>query len=412
MAFAVPSPGPSWPGRLLPMPAGPRMRVLAVLSTSNQMYSGMGRAFFELTARLSERIDFEIAIDDRDPRNLELVRSFGRDHEIPVHVGTALDSPRSLDTFSSDLPDLLGRDDWDLVETICWANSATNAAVLRGLGNRALAYTPHYQPTWTAQMTPEVATFADDIHHRIARRADAVLCVSPSERAIVQAQTHGRNNCRYVANGVDIDAFRPGPTERKPQFLFVGDLAEPRKRFDRIQAIFPRLLSNHPNLKLIVIGNGSGEALGRISLDLQPACDLRGYVSESELRQAYAESRGVFLLSDYEAFGLPILEALISGTPVFLGDLDVTRSLFESYAGAKFCPLEDPEATAAIILQTLSLGPDAILETLADRDRIGADFNWDALAIRKWQALAAAWFTRHHVDRPFQGPKVGRSAIA
>ena len=43
-----------------PVPAGPRMRVLSVLSSSNQMYSGIGRAVFELTARLRERVDFEI----------------------------------------------------------------------------------------------------------------------------------------------------------------------------------------------------------------------------------------------------------------------------------------------------------------------------------------------------------------
>jgi glycosyltransferase involved in cell wall biosynthesis len=403
--------GPSRPRRLLPVAAGPRMRVLSVLSSSNQMYSGIGRAVFELTARLTERIDFEIAIDDRNRKNLDLVMAFGLEHDIPVHVGPGLDSPRSLDTYSSDLPELLARDDWDLVEAICWANSATNAAVLRDLGDRTLVYTPHYQPTWTAMMTPEVASFADDIHH-LARRADAVLCVSPRERSIVQAQTHGRNNCQYVPNGVNASEFQPGPTIRKPQLLFVGDLAEPRKRFDRVLAILPRLLASRPDLKLVVVGNGSDRAVDAIPLELRPACDLRGYVDEVDLRTAYAESQGVFLLSDYEAFGLPILEALISGTPVFLTDLDVTRSLFDTYRGAKFCPVEDLEATYEILSRTLSQGPDAILETLADRPRLAAAFDWDALAIRKWQVLAAAWFTRHYIDRPFQGPAVARSAIA
>lgn len=404
--------GPPRPRRLLPVAAGPRMRVLSVLSSSNQMYSGIGRSVFELTARLAERIDFEIAIDDRDPRNLDLVLAFGREHGIPVHVGPAVESPRSLDTHSADLPELLRRDDWDLVETLCWANSATNAVVLRELGDKALAYTPHYQPTWTAMMTPEVAALADDIHHRMSRRADAVLCVSPRERSVVQAQTPGRNNCQYVANGVNCAEFQPGPPERKPQLLFVGDLAEPRKRFDRVLAILPRLLAGRPDLKLVAIGNGSDRAIDRVPAELRPACEFRGYVPEAELRHAYAESAGVFLLSDYEAFGLPILEALISGTPVFLTDLEVTRSLFETYAGAHFCPADDPEETSAIVDRTLARGPDAVLETLADRDRLRAAFDWDVLAIKKWQFLAATWFTRHYIDRPFQGPAIGRSAIA
>ena len=229
--------------RLLPVAAGPRMRVLSVLSSSNQMYSGIGRAVFELTARLKERVDFEFAIDDLYPKNLDLVLDFGREHGIPVHVGPALTSPRSLDSFSATLPTLLRRDDWDLVEALCWANSATNAVVLREIGDRALVYTGHYQPLWTVPMSPEVSHNTDDIHHRIARRADAVLCVSPWERQVVQAQTHGRNNCHYVANGVNADEYRPGPLARKPHLLFVGDLAEPRKRFDRILAILPRLLA-------------------------------------------------------------------------------------------------------------------------------------------------------------------------
>ena len=391
--------------QLLPIAASPRMRVLSVLSSSNQMYSGIGRSVFELTARLKERVDFEIAIDDLYPKNLNLVLDFGKKHGIPVHVGRALTSHLSLDSVSETLPDLLRRDDWDLVEALCWANSATNAVVLEGIGDRALAYTGHYQPLWTVPMSPEVSHNTDDIHHRISRRADAVLCVSPWERRVVQAQTHGRNNCHYVANGVNSNEYRPGPLVRKPHLLFVGDLAEPRKRFDRILAILPRLLAKWPEFKLVVIGNGSDSALERIPAELRPACELRGYVSEPELRQAYAEARGVFLLSEFEAFGIPILEGLISGTPVFLTDLEVTRSLFETYRGAKFCPGDDPDATYEIVDRTLSRGSAAIRETLLDRDQLRSAFDWDGLALRKWQALSAAWFTRHYLDRPFQGPK-------
>ena len=254
-------------------------------------------------------------------------------------------------------------------------------------------------------MSPEVSRNTDDIHHQIARRADAVLCVSPWEQSVVQAQTHGRNHCHYVGNGCNTEEYRPGPLKRKPQLLFVGDLAEPRKRFDRILAIWPRLLARWPELKLVVIGNGSEKALDRIPLELRPSCELRGYVSEPELRQAYAESAGVLLLSEFEAFGIPILEGLVSGTPVFLTDLEVTRSLFQGFQGAKFCPGDDPETTFAIIDQTLSRGEDAIREVLLDRERLRSAFDWDGLAIRKWQVMAAAWFTRHYLDRPFQGPR-------
>ena len=410
--FSIPrrDPAPARAQRLLPVAGGPKMRVLQVLSSSNQMYSGLGRAFFELTARLMERVNFEIVIDDLYPKHLELVLNFGQKHEIPVHVGPAMISSRSLDSVSATLPIQLRRTVWDLVETLCWANSATNEVVLREIGDRALVYTPHYQPLWTVPMSPETSHKTDDVHHRLARRADAVLCVSPWERRVVQAQTHGRNNCYHVALGVNGAEYRPGPLARKPHLLFVGDLAEPRKRFDRILAILPRILDRWPEMKLVVIGNGSDKVLERIPAELRHACELRGYVSEPELRRAYAESRAVFLLSEFEAFGIPILEGLVSGTPVFLTDLEVTRSVFGTYKGARFCPGEDADATFAIVEETLAKGEAAVRETLADRDRLRAAFDWDGLALQKWQVMASAWFTRHYLDRPFQGPDVARAA--
>jgi len=396
---------PSAVRRLLPEAVAPRMRVLSVLSSGNQMYSGIGRAVFALTARLRERVDFEFAIDDHNPRNLDLVLAFGREHAIPVHVGPALLSTEALDPVSATLASLVREDRWDLVEAICWANSATNDAILHAIGDRALVYTPHFQPLWTVAMTPELSSRTDATHRQMVQRADAVLCVSPWERRVVQGQAPGRNNCHHIPNGCNPAEYRSTLAPRRPQLLFVGDLTEPRKRFDRTLAIFPRLLARWPDLKLVVVGTGSDTALARIPAQLRPHCELRGYVAEPDLRRAYAESRGVFLLSDFEAFGFPILEGLMSGTPVFLTDLAVTRSLFGTYQGARFCPGDDPEATTEIIATTLSRGEAGSATGLGDRDRLGGAFDWDVLALQKWQALAAAWFTRHYLDRPFQGPR-------
>ena len=403
-APSIPIPGPTH-RRLLPDAAGPRMRVLSILSSGNQMYSGVGRAVFELTSRLAERVAYEFVIDDYEPRNVRLVLEFGARHGIPVHVGPALLTPRSMDTFSASLPGLLRRDDWDAVEAISWANAGTNDVVLREVADRPLIYTPHYQPSWTVPMPPDVADHTDCIHCRMAVRADAVLCVSPWERRLVQGQAPGRNNCHFVANGCDPAEYRPRGGERHEQLLFVGDLAEPRKRFDRILAILPGLLDRRPDLKLVVIGNGSTAAEARIPEALRHAVELRGYVPEADLRRAYAESRGVFLLSDFEAFGIPILEGLVSGAPAFVTDLEVTRSLFEGYHGVKFCPGDDPETTLAIVIDALDRGDDETRAVLDDRDRLVARFDWDTLALRKWELMAAAWFTRHYVARPFRGPR-------
>ena len=339
-----------------------RMRVLSILSSSNQMYSGIGRCVFELARRLADRVAFEFAIDDGTPRNTELVIRFGREHGMPVHVGGAAPEPDSLDLGNADLPELLrqspGR--WDLVECLGWANAATNAALLDALPDRTpLVYTPHDQPTWTVPMTPEQAARTTGVHRRVLQRADVVCCDSPVELNALQAQVRDRCNAAFLPLGCDFAAFAPAGPERREQLLFVGDLAEPRKRFDRVLDLFGRLRAVRPGLRLVVIGNRSDEAGASIPAESRQAIELRGYVGEAELRRAYAESLGLVLLSDYEAFGIPILESLAAGTPVFLSRQPTTESLFGAYRGAHFCPADDPEATFAIIRAVLDRGAAA-----------------------------------------------------
>ncbi|HEV3121201.1 MAG TPA: glycosyltransferase family 4 protein [Isosphaeraceae bacterium] len=379
-------------GARLSATARPRMRVLSVVSSSNQLYSGIGRALFELTRRLTDRVEFAFAIDDAVPRNVNLLAQFCESNKIALHVGPGRAVPDALDMLNDDLPALVRGQRWDLVECICWANTATNEALLSALGDTPLCYTPHHQPTWSVPMSEAQARHVEDVHHRVLNRASLVLCDSTWERAHLQGLVPERYRCTFLPLGCDFEAFRAGPIQRARQLLFVGDLAEPRKRFDRVLKVLERLHARVPDVRLVVVGNKSDQLSQSIPAHLRAAIELRGYVSERALRLAYAESHGLFLLSDFEAFGIPILESLACGTPVFLSSLEATRSLFEGFRGAHFCAPDDSEATAHLVAQILTRGPDAIRETLADRPRLRSIFDWDILAEKKWQSLAATWF--------------------
>jgi glycosyltransferase involved in cell wall biosynthesis len=121
-------------------------------------------------------------------------------------------------------------------------------------------------------------------------------------------------------------------------------------------------------------------------------------VSEVELRAAYSSSRALILLSDVEAFGLPILESLASGTPVLLGRLETTESLFHGFEGAHFCPPDDPEGTFAVADRLLDDWRSAVSRARGDRPALRAAFDWGRLADRKWESLKAAWARRNARD--------------
>ncbi|MEW4568464.1 glycosyltransferase family 4 protein [Tautonia sp. JC769] len=373
-----------------------RLRVLIAIPTTNQMYSGIGRAIFELARRLHDRVEFAFAMDDRDPRSLRRVWEFAAPLDIPLLIGPHRFEPDCVEPVNECLPEVIRSSRWDAVELIGFANAATGRAVLEHLDDRTtLCYTPHDQPLWTVPMTPEQEANVAATHRRVIERADLVLADSPAECRALRRIAPGQVNAVAVPLGCDFEAFGPGPTDRPPQLLFVGDLAEIRKRFDRVIRVFEHVLARWPEYRLVVIGNRSEASADRIPPALRPFVELKGYVGEAELRAAYRSSRALLLLSDVEAFGLPILEALASGTPVLLGRLETTESLFADCPGAHFCPLDDHEGTLQVVDRLLSQPATSIARACSDRPRLRAVFDWDALAERKWELLRSAWARRH-----------------
>ena len=376
-----------------------RMRVLVAIPTTNQMYSGIGRAIVELSRRLQDRVEFTFALDDRDPRALRRVWEFAEPLGFPIRIGTHRFQPDCVEPFNEQLPELIKQHHWDAIELVGFANAATGRSVLEHINDRTvLCYTPHDQPLWTVPMSAEQAANVASVHRRVIDRADVVLADSPEEAQSLQRLAPTRLNCRTLPLGCDFDSFSEGKAERPPQLLFVGDLAEIRKRFDRVIHVFRKVLKRRPEYRLVVIGNRSDQSADRLPEAIRHAVDLRGYVSEAELRHAYATSRALILLSDIEAFGLPILEALVVGTPVILGRIPTTESLFGDCPGAHFCPLDDPQTTVALVDHLLQDWPSAVSAARADRARLRSQFDWDSLADSKWKLLASAWARRNAWD--------------
>src|SRR5581483_1007258 len=70
-------------------------------------------------------------------------------------------------------------------------------------------------------------------------------------------------------------------------------------------------------LPLVVVGPERDPALAR-ELEHRGA-RLRGYVTKPQLAELYRGAAALVMPSRYEGFGLPVLEAMASGTPVVAG---------------------------------------------------------------------------------------------
>ncbi|QTP58895.1 glycosyltransferase family 4 protein [Billgrantia antri] len=165
-------------------------------------------------------------------------------------------------------------------------------------------------------------------------------------------------------------------------FVLAVATLEPRKNFEGLlrayQALPPELAREYP---LVLAGGGGwkGAGLKRLIAEVKPPhrVIVTGYLQRPEV-QALMASAAVFAYpSLYEGFGLPVLEAMASGTPVLTSD---NTSLGEIASGAAMTvPPHEIEA----IEQGLTL----LLRDDSRRDKLRAlglqragEFSWQRCA--------------------------------
>jgi len=150
---------------------------------------------------------------------------------------------------------------------------------------------------------------------------------------------------------------KPGPVRgRKPTFpfiLFVGNL-KPHKNLTRLLQAFSLLKQEktRKDLKLIIVGQKEFRGT-EVGLDESSFTDVvfPGYIDDSELALYMKHASCLAMVSLYEGFGLPPLEALHFKTPVVASDIPVFREVLGK--SAVFCNPRDPESIKDALVHVL-----------------------------------------------------------
>ena len=179
---------------------------------------------------------------------------------------------------------------------------------------------------------------------RAARRAARVLAISertrddlvelydiPPEKIVVTPLAHD-------------PVFQRGSNGHEPYLLFVGAI---ERRKDPLAAADAAAAVGRP---LVVVGPTKDESLA--AQLRRRGADLRGYVPKEELVRLYQRASALVLPSRYEGFGLPLVEAMASGTPV---------------VATPDAALREVAGDAAVLTHDLAEG---IRQALADRERL------------------------------------------
>lgn len=164
---------------------------------------------------------------------------------------------------------------------------------------------------------------------RLAREADLFHTVSQySADRLAHHFPAIRSRLRVVHNAVTDQFFEP-PTERGQRFLSMKGLTgrryvlapgglHHRKNAELILSAWPHIARTNPDVFLVIANHcdpfyaDRGAALERVV--------MTGHVWDDELCSLYKSAAAVWFPSRYEGFGLPVLEAMASGSPVLASD--------------------------------------------------------------------------------------------
>jgi glycosyltransferase involved in cell wall biosynthesis len=162
------------------------------------------------------------------------------------------------------------------------------------------------------------------------------------------------------------------PISIAPPYLFALGGFEEKKRFHLIVEMMQFL----PELRLCLAGYHQNEygALVRKSaedLGILSRIDFMGVVSEEEKWMLYANCQALVFPSKLEGFGLPVLEAMAMGKPVFISPDGALPEIGGNHALT--FPSLTPSAMAGFVSRSLSNEqPDASIQ----REAYARSFTW------------------------------------
>ena len=132
-----------------------------------------------------------------------------------------------------------------------------------------------------------------------------------------------------IPNAVDTKVFYPGKKEREPIVLYVGRLVE-YKGVDILLRAMKEVKHKLKDSRLVIAGDGEDrERLETLSQKLGVGAEFKGKLPESEVSRWIRKARVLVLpsFSRLEAFGIVLIEAMASATPVIGSSIPGVRDV-------------------------------------------------------------------------------------
>lgn len=207
---------------------------------------------------------------------------------------------------------------------------------------------------------------------RTVLRSEGVICISNNTKHdFLSIFPSFRGKVCVIYNGFDDKNYyyEEGKMKRK-EFVFVGARTD-YKRFD----LAVKIVSMCANYKLTIVGGGdlSVDEYNMLDSMIPSRYTKYGFVSNEELRSIYNSSFFLLYPSEYEGFGIPVIEAQACGCPCICQK----KSSIPEIAGDAAVFL-DPQNLESVISQILELQDKSKYNELVIRGLDNSKkYSWD-----------------------------------
>jgi glycosyltransferase involved in cell wall biosynthesis len=206
--------------------------------------------------------------------------------------------------------------EFDIAHVHSYHTLVGHAAVDKGV---PLVFTPHYHGTGHTRLRAFLHWLYRPAGARLFREADAVICVSDAERALVIKDFPDvTSKVGVIPNGTDRKSHAQDSEQilpHEPLVVTVGRL----ERYKNVDLIIDAFQALPSPARLVVVGDGPDrprlEQHAEASDSAWPV-SFTGKILDSELDRLLAQANVVTSASDHEAFGLAVADGLAAGTQV------------------------------------------------------------------------------------------------
>jgi len=229
----------------------------------------------------------------------------------------------------------------------------------------------------------------------LALSSKAIIAVSNSvKHELVSLYNLDPQKVRVIHNGVNVDESRPS-RERRNIFLYIGRQTA-HKGLRYLLEAFAKFSGNHQRYKLLLVGErlegGVDPSLVHLAKELGILERVRftGRIPQREAWKILGMAKCLVLPSLAEAFGMTVLEAMASETPVIATSVGGIPEVVRNGHNGLLVPAANPDALSESMENIAS---DARLRRRLTKEgmRTCRRFTWDSVARKTLEVYKEAY---------------------